>query len=144
MILFLYLEIWWNSNIVTQKMTQSSKRVCFFRGKLQSYFDYFYDWLFRYFQEDYDKQMNSPEASDDPYVSLILTVSVNDYDKIWLYFYQVRINNANLNDKMDQSSSPGSPSIRSVSPPEASISPMELKPSNLIKPSMSYNSNNSN
>lgn len=83
----------------------------------------------RYFQEDYDKQMNSPEASDDPYVSLILTV---------------RINNANLNDKMDQSSSPGSPSIRSVSPPEASISPMELKPSNLIKPSMSYNSNNSN
>jgi len=73
--------------------------------------------------------MNSPEASDDPYVSLILTV---------------RINNANLNDKMDQSSSPGSPSIRSVSPPEASISPMELKPSNLIKPSMSYNSNNSN
>ena len=29
--------------------------------------------------------MNSPEASDDPYVSLILTVSVNDYDKIWLF-----------------------------------------------------------
>ena len=85
MILFLDLEIWWNSNIVTQKMTQSLKRVFFFRGKLQSYFDYFYDWWFRYFQEDYDKQMNSPEASDDPYVSLILTVSVNDYDKNWLF-----------------------------------------------------------
>ena len=88
--------------------------------------------------------MNSPEASDDPYVSLILTVSKALHWKPAKNFDQVRINNANLNDKMDQSSSPGSPSVRSVSPPEASISPMELKPSNLIKPSMSYNSNNSN